>query len=98
MGEDFLCAYEPGGGATIEPLRESAGDLNWSAEAEGRLKHVPPFVRRMVRKRAEDFVREAGRDTVTGEDLTALLRRRFGEDGIPPFLRDKIPARFRDDA
>ena len=98
MGEDFMCAYEPGGGAVIEPLRESAGDLNWSAEAEGRLKHVPPFVRRMVRKRAEEYVTGEGRETVTGDDLTALLRRRFGEDGLPPFLRDKIPARFRNDA
>ena len=98
MGEDFLCAYQPGGGAVIEPLRDSAGTLPWTAEAEGRLKHVPPFVRRMVRKRAEDYVRAGGRDTVTGEDLTALLRRRFGEDGLPPFLRDKIPARFRNDA
>ena len=97
MGEDFLCAYEPCGGAVIEPMRDAAGTLIWSAEAEGRLKHVPPFVRRMVRKRAEDYVRGEGRDTVTGDDLTALLRRRFGEDGIPPFLRDKIPARFRTD-
>ncbi len=97
MGEDFLCAYEPGGGAVIEPLRDSAGTLNWSAEAEGRLKHVPPFVRRMVRRRAEDYVQSEGRATVTGDDLTALLRRRFGEDGLPPFLRGKIPERFRHD-
>ncbi|MEE8444682.1 MAG: SPASM domain-containing protein, partial [Alphaproteobacteria bacterium] len=97
MGEDFLCAYEPAGGAVIEPMLEFAGTLNWSAEAEGRLKHVPPFVRRMVRKRAEDYVTGEGRDTVTGDDLTALLRRRFGSDGLPPFLRDKIPERFRHD-
>ncbi|MEE8444719.1 MAG: radical SAM protein [Alphaproteobacteria bacterium] len=97
MGEDFLCAYEPAGGAVIEPILDSAGTLNWSAEAEGRLKHVPPFVRRMVRKRAEDYVAGEGRDTVTGDDLTALLRRRFGADGLPPFLRDKIPERFRHD-
>jgi radical SAM protein with 4Fe4S-binding SPASM domain len=97
MGEDFLCAYEPGGGAVIEPLAESAGTLNWSADAESRLKHVPPFVRRMVRKRAEEYVTGEGRDMVTGDDLTALLQRRFGEDGVPAFLRNQMPKRFMRD-
>jgi radical SAM protein with 4Fe4S-binding SPASM domain len=96
MGEDFLCAYQPGGAAVIQPLRETAVGLDWTANAEGRLNHVPPFVRRMVRRRAEDYVRDQGRDTVTAEDLKALLRRRFGEDGLPLFLRDRISTGFGD--
>ncbi len=96
MGEDFLCAYEPGGAAVIQPLRETAVGLDWTPEAESRLKHAPAFVRRMVRKRAEDYVRDQGRDTVTAEDLAALLRHRFGEDGLPPFLRDRMSGRFGD--
>ncbi len=83
MGEDFLCGYEPGGGATIETLPEKAGTLSWSPQAEARLKHVPPFVRRMVRKNVEDYVREQGRGMVTPEDMTTLARRRFGAAGPP---------------
>lgn len=96
MGEDFLCAYEPGGAAVIQPLRESAVGLGWSAEAESRLKHAPAFVRCMVRQRAEDYVRDQGRDTVTAEDLAAFLRRRFGADGLPSLRRDRMSGRLGD--
>ena len=85
MGEDFLCTYQPGGGAVIEPLRQTAAALHWRPDAEARLACVPPFVRRMVRKSVEDFVLEQGRDTVTAADMATVARRRFGEAGPPDF-------------
>ncbi|MCP3971907.1 MAG: radical SAM protein [Rhodobacteraceae bacterium] len=83
MGEDFLCTYQPQGGAVITPLGPQKGVLRWDDEAEARLARVPGFVRRMVRKRAEAYVREKGRDLVTPDDLEYLKKRRFGEAGPP---------------
>ena len=84
MGEDFLCGYQPGGGATIEPLLGTAGgSFAWAPEAEARLAHVPSFVRRFVRRRAEDHAREIGALSVTAEHLETLARRRFGGKGPP---------------
>jgi radical SAM protein with 4Fe4S-binding SPASM domain len=83
MGEDFLCGYEPGGGAVIEPLRETKGSLAWTPEAEARLQRVPPFVRRFVKRRADDYARELGATAVTAEHLQTLARRRFGTAGPP---------------
>lgn len=82
MGEDFLCAYEPGQGAVIEPMGDRGKTLEWSREAETRLERVPPFVRRMVRRGVEDFVREQGRTSIEADDMTQAAKRRFGEDGI----------------
>jgi hypothetical protein len=83
MGEDFLCGYQPGGGATIEPLLAPTGSIAWSAEAAARLERVPAFVRRFVRRRAEDHARETGAQEVTAEHLGTLARRRFGDQGPP---------------
>ncbi len=83
MGEDYLCSYRPRGGAVITPLGPQEGVASWTPEAEARLARVPGFVRRMVRRRAEDHVRGEGRLTVTAEDLDRLRRQRFG-DGAPP--------------
>ncbi len=83
MGEDFLCAYQPGGGAAIEPLVTPAGNISWSLEAEARLARVPSFVRRFVRRRAEDHAREIGAREVTAEQMETLARRRFGDKGPP---------------
>ena len=83
MGEDFLCGYEPDGGAVIEPMPDTGPTVAWSPEAEERLRHVPPFVRRFVRRRTEDFVRERGETMVMREHLDALARRRFGAAGRP---------------
>jgi len=83
MGEDFLCGYQPGQGAVIEPLGDSGQTLVWSREAETRLNRVPPFVRRMVRRGVEDFVREQGRSSVEPGDMAEVARRRFGEGGLP---------------
>ena len=96
MGEDFLCGYTPGQGAVIEPLGDTGGALNWSAAAETRLARVPPFVRRMVRRGVEDYVREQGRDTIEPDDMAAAAKRRFGEGGLQAkfgagFKRPELP-------
>jgi len=83
MGEDFLCSYEPQGAAVIEPLADPGTEVAWTPEAEARLEHVPAFVRRFVRRRAEDYARELNADAVTADHLQALARRRFGAAGPP---------------
>lgn len=82
MGEDFLCEYQPKGGAVIEHMSHG-GQMPriWSAAAEARLQRVPPFVRRFVRQRAEDYACARGDDIVTVEHLHALAERRFGAGG-----------------
>ncbi len=85
MGEDFLCDYQPGGSALIEPMPQTKSGMAWSVEAEQRLAHVPAFVRRFVRRRAENHARELGAEQVMAVHLDELARRRFG--GPPPFLR-----------
>lgn len=85
MGEDFLCDYTPQGGAVIEPMPESATNMVWTSEAEEWLGRVPSFVRRFVRKRAEDQVRTEGGSQVTAEIMGALARQRFkGRGGKRP--------------
>ena len=83
MGEDFLCGYEPRGGAVIEPIYPAGGTIEWTKEAQARLGHVPSFVRRFVRQRAEAYAREQGAAAVLAEHLDALARRRFGDAGPP---------------
>jgi radical SAM protein with 4Fe4S-binding SPASM domain len=95
MGEDFLCAYEPRGGAVIEPMLDSGDTLAWSSEAEARLKRVPPFVRRFVRQRAENYVRQRGESIVTAEHLRTLVRRRFGAAGPPGGIAREMSDRPR---
>ncbi len=81
MGEDFLCRYEPRGGAVIEPMLRPAEGLAWTAEAEQRLGRVPPFIRRMVRQRTEAYARGLGAGEVTVAHMQALMKRRFGAAG-----------------
>jgi radical SAM protein with 4Fe4S-binding SPASM domain len=83
MGEDFLCGYEPGGGAVIAPMPKTSSNMPWSDEAQQRLLHVPAFVRRFVKRRAEDFARQNGEGEVLAAHLDELARRRFG--GNMPF-------------
>ncbi len=87
MGEDTLCTYQPQGGAIITPLMPPSQAMIWTNDAEVHIARVPGFVRRMVRRRAEDYVREQGRDEVTKDDLTLLAKRRFGDAGPPAFIR-----------
>ncbi|NOX72107.1 MAG: radical SAM protein [Alphaproteobacteria bacterium] len=89
MGEDSLCSYQPKGGKVIAPLKREQEAMKWSREAEDKIARVPAFVRRMVRQRAEGFVREQGRAEVTSADLTLLAKRRFGEAGPPAFARNQ---------
>jgi len=89
MEEDFLCDYQPKGGAVIEPQQEGAAALPWSVEAEARLKRAPSFLRRMIRKRTEDYARDNGHAMVTVDDMQKLMKRRFGNAGP----RMKIPGR-----
>jgi AdoMet-dependent heme synthase len=81
MGEDFLCSYEPQGGAVIEPLGEEGSTLTWTPEAEAWLTRIPSFVRRFVRQRAEGHVRANHGTEVTADVMAALAKtasRRFG--------------------
>ncbi len=79
MDTDAWCVYEPTGGPTITPLADiPVTAVQWSAEAEQRLTRVPGFLRKMVRKRAEDYVREQGESTVMPAHLATLASRRFG--------------------
>ncbi len=87
MGEDYLCTYEPKGGAIISPIGPVEGAMKWNADAETHIARVPGFVRRMVRRRAEDYVRSEGRTEVTKADLALLAKRRFGENGPPSFIK-----------
>ena len=59
---------EPQGGA----------GMNWSADAEAKLKEVPFFVRPAVRKRIESMAAESGRDAI---DLAFYedAKARFGQ-------------------
>ena len=94
MGEDFLCAYEPQGGAVIEPLGQGLGEgadgLRWTPEAEEWLARIPSFIRRFVRQRAESQVRANQGAEVTAEvmaELSQVARARFG--GRPPMSGDE---------
>jgi len=83
MDTDPWCAYTPQGGAVIFPLQQKSDTgISWSREAEQRLSRVPGFLRKMVKKRAETYVREQGELTVTPEHMAVLAARRFG-DKIP---------------
>jgi hypothetical protein len=88
MGEDFLCSYQPQGGAVIEPFSNpAAAGLAWSPEAEQRLLRMPAFVRRFVRQGVEAHARENGRGNVSIEDFNATARRKFGNDAMVPGKR-----------
>lgn len=84
MAEDFLCSHHPSGGAPVEPAHPGGSALAWSAEAEARLKRMPPFVRGLIRGKVEDYVRGKGGSEVTADDISDLARRRFGSAGAPP--------------
>jgi len=86
MGEDFLCSYEPQGGAVVEVLKPAEGTLQWSRDATARIARVPGFVRRMVKRRVEADVRLSGRQLVTADDISRLARERF-KNGMPPGLK-----------
>jgi len=81
MDADPWCNYIPQGGAIIEPLVETATlGVHWSSQAENRLSRVPPFLRKMIMRRAEAYVTELGEKEVTADHLDVLSARRFGNN------------------
>ncbi|WP_146066842.1 radical SAM/SPASM domain-containing protein [Candidatus Venteria ishoeyi] len=78
MDEDNFCAYVPQGGSMIQALSDDAYKVTWSEQAHSRLQHVPKFLRKMVKKRAEAYVAEQGETEVTTTHLSILSARRFG--------------------
>ncbi len=80
MDADPWCGHRPTGQAIIEPYIEpKTSTVGWSPEAEKRLQRVPGFLRKMVRKRAETYVREQGECTVTSDHMAKLAAQRFGD-------------------
>jgi hypothetical protein len=54
-----------------------ADSLQWTAEAEARLKEIPFFVRPAARKKIEGFAREAGVTEITAE-VYEQAKKKFG--------------------
>ncbi|EGW55504.1 radical SAM/SPASM domain-containing protein [Candidatus Endoriftia persephonae] len=83
MDTDPWCDYRPEGGGIIQPLIPQLSDeIRWSPEAQQRLSRVPGFLRKMVRKRAETYVREQGETLVTPAHMATLAKNRF-KKGMP---------------
>lgn len=92
MDEDPWCEHQPQGLKVIKPWENDTTALAWSPEAEKRIKRIPGFIRKIVRKKAEAFVLERGESTITAEHLSEMTARRFGNGsgkGGPkrPFFR-----------
>jgi len=83
MSADPWCSYLPQGGAVIKPWQASSDEVRWSPAAKQRLSRVPGFLRKMVKKRAESYVREQHEQVVTPEHMETLVQRRFGKKGPP---------------
>ena len=53
-------------------------ELQWTPEAQTKLKNIPYFVRTQARKRIEELAREAEQEIVTGE-IVEQARLEFGQ-------------------
>lgn len=51
--------------------------IEWTPEAEAKLKEIPFFVRPAARKKIEKFAQEHGQTTITGE-FYDQAKQRFG--------------------
>lgn len=51
--------------------------MEWTAEAEAKLKEIPFFVRPAARKKIEKFAQEAGETTINVE-VYAAAKQKFG--------------------
>lgn len=79
MDSDPLCAYAGGQCAALVPLADSeVVGVRWSDEAVQRLARVPPFLRSLVKKRAEALVAGRGERLITTQHLSLLVAQRFG--------------------
>ena len=91
MDADPWCVHQPSGESVIQPLAAMESGIEWLPEAEQRLSRVPAFLRKMVKKRAEDHVRELGEWLVTPQHLKTLAARRFAGMSGAPFERGINP-------
>ncbi|MDB9518398.1 PCP reductase family protein [Roseofilum reptotaenium CS-1145] len=57
---------------------EQMYELEWTAEAEVKLKNIPYFVRSQARGRIEQLARESDSEIVTA-DLVEQARLEFGQ-------------------
>lgn len=55
-----------------------ANDINWTPEAEAKLKEIPFFVRPAARKKLEKFALEDGQTTITAE-VYDRAKQKFGQ-------------------
>ncbi|MFQ5688923.1 MAG: radical SAM protein [Gemmatimonadota bacterium] len=74
LGPDESCAYEPAGWAEPVPRArattygaEVTRALEWTPEAERKLRRIPSFVRGVVAGRVESFARDRGYERITLE-------------------------------
>jgi hypothetical protein len=51
--------------------------MNWTSEAEAKLKEIPFFVRPAARKKIEKFAQEMGEETITVE-VYLQAKAKFG--------------------
>ena len=80
FGEDPWCSYQPSGNQLIEPLKQDLQpELRWQPDALQRLEHVPAFLRKMVRRRTEEFARSSGDLEVAANHLNQLASKRFSQ-------------------
>lgn len=66
-----------GRGAILKSSRSRLG-MQWTPEAEQRLREIPFLVRPLVRRRLESLAAEAGRDCMD-EAFYEEARARFGQ-------------------
>jgi radical SAM protein with 4Fe4S-binding SPASM domain len=83
MAADTWCSYLPQDNTVIPIWTEQERNMQWSQDAQQRLSRVPAFLRKMIKKRAESYVREQHECMVTPEHLDFLIKRRFGSEGPP---------------
>jgi len=108
LNEDPWCVYEPEAGqkplVNIETavkfgLDEDAADPNWQQvrwepEAESMLDKIPFFVRPIVQKYTEAYVRKNGIPVITMELMRELKEKRMGNMPNPNFLSKVSPPKF----
>jgi hypothetical protein len=55
-----------------------SNSIQWTSEAEAKLKEIPFFVRPAARKKIEKFAQEAGQTTITVE-VYDQAKKQFGQ-------------------
>ncbi|MBC8258801.1 MAG: radical SAM protein [SAR324 cluster bacterium] len=99
MAEDPTCTWQPKTNLPVAidlPSGKLDGSVEWSAEAEKRLKRIPIFLRGMIRKRLEEKVRLMNTDfsekiVITPEFMAEHRKQREQELGIK--FEDANPTR-----